>query len=389
MSKNKVAEAKWYLKRFCNEFITKIKENTNILMRLGINILASLPKVFISENISFDCVYSIKREHVLIIFKSNNNKEFNFKTVTEDVFDFLDTTGSWKNSGVGFRINDCTEVSLKDCSINGMKPFEIIGSNIEIFIENLIINVPIRGNVNVEYGIILSMDVMRDRLDEMDYFCSSFVRTFLEYHKLLKINNSSDKTDLVNGFKKIKLKMEEYFFNEEISEGTIDNFLENNPIVLEQCLNLINSKSQLTLDVLIDPERFSEKNLKPDLIAYDKFENRWIVVDYKRAKRKIIKNLNNVRSGFKAEVLDLQNQLKDYIEYFDEKEHRNYILEKYNINIEYPSSIGIIGNISKEEITTFNRHKRDLPTWFKVIPYNFLYTKFCDFINISEKIKNS
>ena len=132
-----------------------------------------------------------------------------------------------------------------------------------------------------------------------------------------------------------------------------------------------------------------EHDLKPDLIAYDTLNKKWVIVDYKKAKRTIIKNLDRVRSGLRAEVYDLQNQLRDYVEYFDERDHRNYISEKYNLNINYPDSLGIIGNVAVEEQETFNKVIKDLPRWFNVMPYNYLYDSFCNYVNLIENnLKN-
>ena len=87
--------------------------------------------------------------------------------------------------------------------------------------------------------------------------------------------------------------------------------------------------------------------------------------------------------GFKAEVYDLKNQLRDYVEYFEEKVQRDYFLKKYRINIEYPKAIGIIGNVYENEQTTFNKLIKDSPNWFKVVPYNYLYDNFCRFVDLA------
>ena len=76
-----------------------------------------------------------------------------------------------------------------------------------------------------------------------------------------------------------------------------------------------------------------EHDLKPDLIAFDTLNKKWVVVDYKKAKHKIIKNLHKVRTGFKSDVSNLRNQLKDYLEYFEEEDHRKYVKKTYKIDI--------------------------------------------------------
>ena len=118
-------------------------------------------------------------------------------------------------------------------------------------------------------------------------------------------------------------------------------------------------------------------------------QNSKFAFDKKRAKNNLIKNIDKVRTGFKVDVNDLENQLFDYLEYFEEKEHREYIEKEYKCNIKYPEAIGIIGNISMEEQDAFNRLMQNKPRWFSVMPYNYLYDSFCNYVNLIENnLKN-
>lgn len=64
--------------------------------------------------------------------------------------------------------------------------------------------------------------------------------------------------------------------------------------------------------------------------------------------------------------------VRDYVEYFEEKEGRTYFNQKYGEYIENPNSIGIIGVVDENEVKDFNRQEKTLPRWIEIIPYNYL-----------------
>jgi hypothetical protein len=390
MGKYNISKVERKSRRFCYEFIDEINRLVSNLAIFNVDIKSLIPSILLDPNISFNCILSEDRGHVLIIFARNNKDRFNFHISQGDVFNYLDETGTWTDSyPVAFHIQDSINININGCKIVGAKPFEIVGKSIELFINNLELDLPHKGAFNLEYAIVMSFSVLQERLKDIKQFADNFVRVFSEYYKTYgesKGFNKQDNCKLIEYYNNIRLKMEDYFFDQNTPEAVIDKFLEENPLILEQCLNLINVRSQLELDVLVNKERYNGKDLKPDLIAYDNFNRRWAIVDYKRAKRTIIKNLNQSRSGFKSEVLDLQYQLRDYLEYFDEEVHRNHINNKYNLIIEYPTAIGVIGNVGKDEERQFNRSRLDLPSWLAVIPYNYMYNKFCDFISMADKL---
>ncbi|EEL42577.1 NADH dehydrogenase subunit 2 [Bacillus cereus Rock3-42] len=185
---------------------------------------------------------------------------------------------------------------------------------------------------------------------------------------------------------KIKQEMERLFFNETILEQEIDDFISENDVILEQCLGLINPLRQVKLENIHGD---NPKDFKPDLIAYDQDNKVWKVVDYKRAKRNIIRNNGKARAYFKAEVTELEAQLDDYLEYFKDKKQQKHFQEKYNYLIEYPGAIGLIGNISNQEEKEFSRIKRRLPRWLDIIPYNYLYERYCRYLETVRQVMNS
>lgn len=369
------------IKDFCYRFVGQIQQAIWTLNEVKIVTENSLPRIFHAKDISFECVYSIDKNHVLIRFVNDAKGTFDFTTVIGDVFNCFDKTQSWATSGVAFKICNSSNINIKRCKIQGMKPFELDGDNIEIVIEELELVPPHQNMIVLEYAIVMSYSVFIKRLTTLNYFVNDILLSYLDFRE--KFGKKYDATDTdaekyKDDLMEIKKNMEQLFFDEAIAELKIDEFLQSHPIVLKQCLNLEKLMHQTVLKDILG--KYGQ-DLKPDLIGYDIAEKQWTIVDYKRAKRNIIKNTGDVRTAFKAEVTDLEAQLRDYTEYFAESEHRKYVHENYSANIEYPLGVGIIGNVSEEENRDFNRLKRDKPNWLKILPYNYIYDRFCRYID--------
>lgn len=177
--------------------------------------------------------------------------------------------------------------------------------------------------------------------------------------------------------------MEELFFDETIHESKIDNFIKDHPVILENSLNLIKPIHQ---PKLLDIHGHHDQDLIPDVIAFNINDKIWSIVDYKRAKRKILKSRGKVRIAPLAEVTELQSQLRDYKDYFDDTLQRRDFEKKNGVEIKYPNTIGIIGHVRAEEEDEFNKVKRDFPQWFTVIPYNRLYKSFCRYFDMAKDL---
>lgn len=386
MKKKYRIKIKREVKEFCLALIKEINSVTEIFQNFGINIKPALPNVFTQESIFFECIFSEEREHVLILFKSSGISDFIFTIVDDDVFNYFDKSGSWRKMPVGIRIENSTKINIESCRISGCKPFEIVGNNIELFFNNLSIDIPDQGPTTLEYGIVMSYKVFLERLKIVRDFTRDIIRAYFNFFKTFGVKYdpcSIESKKYTENLQSIKSKMEKYFFDDTTGELEIDEFIENNPIILEQCLNLTSLLHQVELKDLLN--KYGQ-DLKPDLIGFDQNKRQWTIVDYKRAKRTIIKNFGQVRTSFRAEVCDLQAQLRDYREYFQEQTQRIYVREKYGYDIEFPTTIGVIGRVEQMEVRDFNRLREDLAKWIEIIPYNYIYDRFCRFIDTVNKI---
>lgn len=336
-------------RRFCFGFIDELNAFKSIFKNFKMNLSDALPEVFKNYYLYITFIYSEDRNNVLIVFNKVTNNSANYNSILH-VY--------------------CVKGNVFDSIGKGFIEYK---GNGQIVLENCRFN-----NFTIDYASAMGFENLISKTTNLKQYVSDFISSYWE-----KFLRKGDKNELLNYLSFIKNRMKELFFNPEIPELEIDNFIANNPIILERGLFLINPLHQVVLKNILD---IYEHDLKPDLIAYDIYDKQWLIIDYKRAKRSIIKNVNKVRTGFTADVNNLENQLWDYVEYFQEDKQRKYFNKTYNIDIILPDAIGIIGNVKFEEQNAFNRLMKNKPKWFKVVPYNYLYDNFCRYIEMTENI---
>ncbi|HDR4898584.1 TPA: hypothetical protein QCR38_000751 [Bacillus cereus] len=370
------------LEKFVVDFITELNSLKESLANFNIELDKALPKAFNGGNVAAKAVYSHDHQHVLIMFERSNEFQFESNICMGDVFNTLDPSGTWKKQRNAIVRIEESNVSLKNVMLaGGGKPFEIFGDSIDIIIEDLEMEVPYRGIVNIDYALVFSTKVFCEKCHNLRQYVEDLSKVYWDYFK-----ENTPKETFMQKHEKIKQEMERLFFNETILEQEIDDFISENDVILEQCLGLINPLRQVKLENIHGD---NPKDFKPDLIAYDQDNKVWKVVDYKRAKRNIIRNNGKARAYFKAEVTELEAQLDDYLEYFKDKKQQKHFQEKYNYLIEYPGAIGLIGNIGNQEEKEFSRIKRRLPRWLDIIPYNYLYERYCRYLETVRQVMNS
>lgn len=330
---------------FSFEFLRELENLKKSLKKFGIDIDEMIPEVFNGENLRIDFVYSFENANVLITFNNPSGKQRLSGTILNTYFT---STNVFAPFGGGINFGG-GEVVLKNCKIN---------------------------NHQIDYGVAMSYEKMAEKIKNIRAYVSDFASFYWVP------SNTENREELIKDLSFLAYKMKELFFDETVSELEIDNFLEKNPVILQRTMHLIPINNQAILKNVLNKY---EHDLKPDLIAFDELEKRWVVVDYKRAKRSILKNIGKVREGFKAEVHSLEDQLRDYIEYFDEHEHREFYRRAYGRSIEHPKGIGIIGNVGEEFQTSFNRLLNDKPRWFGVMPYNYIYDSFNNYIDMLKR----
>ncbi|MFR0001624.1 MAG: Shedu anti-phage system protein SduA domain-containing protein [Intestinibacter bartlettii] len=331
-------------KRFSDDFINEVRGLIHILDKLKIKeVKSGLPNLFQDDKeIATTCYFTFDKKQMYILFNQNKNKSFNFIPTCGNPIPNIYIDSS--NFGI---------ISLQNTFLGDGK-----------------------NGLMIELGFIINSARLSDILENIKEFAIDFLNSNRD---LYKYKDKYDRQEYLKYLGKLKGECKVYFLNENTPELVIDKFLERNPVILERGLHLEKLNHQLTLKNILNKY---EHDLKPDLIAFDTLNKKWVVVDYKKAKRKIIKNLHKVRTGFKSEVGDLKNQLNDYLEYFEEEDQRNYVKKTYKIDIKYPDGIGIIGQIDSEEKEAFNRLMKNEPRWFRVMPYNYLYDSFCKYVEM-------
>lgn len=342
----------FFIQEFCKEFISSIAEIKETLNKLGIkDAVSNIPEPFNkSGKIQVDTYYSINKKQIFLNFKKSNHLTFRYTSV---------------------------QGNPVPCS-----PFDFQYEPNEDALNSILNVTLIKGKVSYEigFGYVMSLKTFVDKLNNAKDFALDFINSNRDLNMYKVEYNRNTYLDYL---KNVKKEFSKLISDENTPELVIDKFLEEHKVILQRGLHLDKFMHQVVMKNLLGKY---EHDLKPDLIAYDVLNNKWLIVDYKRSKKSIIKNLEKVRTGFKSEVNDLENQLNDYIEYFDEKEHREYIEKEYKYNIRYPDAIGIIGNIKIEERDMFNRLMKNKPRWFSVMPYNYLYDSFCRYIEVAEDI---
>lgn len=341
-----------FIEEFCKEFITSIAEIKDTLNKLGVkDDVDNLPKPFNNScKVEIDSYYSSDKKLIFLNFRSSNDLAFRYTIV--------------QGNPIPFELFDFQYEPDKD-------GFSIIRNGTLI-----------KGKISYEigFGYIMSLKTFVDKFNNTKEFAQDFINS---YRDLNMYKNKYDRIAYTIYLKRVKEEFSKLISDENTPELVIDKFLEDHEVVLQRGLHLDKFMHQVVMKNLLGKY---EHDLKPDLIAYDTLNKKWTIIDYKKSKRSIIKNMGKVRTGLRAEVYDLENQLRDYVEYFNEIDHRNYIKEVYDVKISFPDSIGIIGNVASEEQETFNRVRMDLPRWFNVMPYNYLYDSFCSYVDLIEKI---
>lgn len=380
MKKNKRVRIKREVKEFVQKFQENVKRQLTLLKNIGVNINEVFPKIFCNEEMSFEAIYSIDKEHILIRMISSNKFEYKFNIINGDIIDYFDESGVWARSPVAFNIQDSVEVNFKNINIIGAKPFSLSG---EIFItlDGMEFNLPNNKRLTLEYASIMSYKIFIEKLKSIDAFVDNILFTYFDYFKTYNEKLNLNKDTKIEQYKKqLKIvgdKFSKLIHDTNTKELELDSFIENNPIILEKGLDIIRPIHQVVLKDLLNEYG---QDLKPDVIGFNKYTKRWSIIDYKRAKRSIIKNNGQVRCTFRSEVNDLEAQLRDYKEYFNDSIKRKEFYNKYEVDIEYPDAIGIIGFIDKNEEKQLNKLILDKPRWFNIRTYNYLDEKFRDYI---------
>ncbi|MEJ9227511.1 hypothetical protein [Priestia aryabhattai] len=341
-------------KEFINNFVEAIKNYNTDYKKMRIEIMPALPKPFRNINkLAINTIYIENVDYLVIHFSSGN--KFTIDYTIQDRNIFLESLLE-AEEGVFYETSSIDEVLTQDTG---------------------------------GFVIYLSYEAFMKRYKEPKEFAHEIIRTNVDYYSeytKFQLNWSSkdhiNKDSYISNLKGIADQFHKLIYDENTPELTIDKFLEDNSIILKGALKLDKLKHQCVLENTLS--KYAH-DLRPDLIGYDTFEKNWVIVDYKKANKNLMKNIDKTRTGLKSEVHSLRDQLYDYVEYFDEDQHRKEFKKKYKVNVEHPSAIGIIGKLDNNLSNEFNRLLKNEPRWLKLIPYNYLYENFISFIESGEK----
>lgn len=345
---------------FSKRFVEAIMNYNTDYKKLGIEIMPALPKPFRNLNkLTANTRYIENMDCLVIQFTSSNRPSINYTVLERDIL-----------------LEGLLEVDKEKEEIEG------------VFFHAFNVDELLTQDTG-GFMIYLSYEAFMKRYKNPKEFAHEIIRTNVNYHYEYmqfqlswKNEDHINKNSYISELKRIADEFHKLIYDKNTPELVIDKFLENNSIILKGALKLDKLIHQSVLENTLS--KYAH-DLKPDLIGYDTFEKTWMIVDYKKANKDLIKNIDKTRTGLKSEVNSLKNQLYDYVEYFDEDQHRKEFKRKYKVNIEHPSAIGIIGKLDNDLTSEFNRLLKNEPRWLKLIPYNYLYENFISFIESGEK----
>lgn len=379
------------VEKFSKNFVEQLKKSAELIEKNSyIKRNHFLPEAFTGDSVSVNSFYSIDREHLMLVFMKSNKSEFNYSITKGNVFDVFDPLRIWNRSkSTGIRIENSSNIKIKSINVRGMRPIDLYGE-VEIIAEDFIFNMPYPSNTDakLEYVMIFSKQIFLSLIKKQHAFANQIVLSYSDFFENTgeKYNLNKDSSErYINYLNQLKISMSEYFFTTNYKETDIDNFIAGHPEILKYGLGLINYQSQV---IMKDIHGDYGQDLKPDLIGFDSIIETWFIVDYKLPWKKVIRGSGTVRASLTSEITSLKKQLKVYRDYFNDSIQRKYVNDLYNLDVKkYPPTIGIIGTVKLEERAEFNEERFDHPGWFKIVSYDELYKKVCEFIDTTTKIQ--
>ncbi|WP_262302790.1 DUF4263 domain-containing protein [Neobacillus niacini] len=374
------------VEQFAKIFIEQIKLSDSAFKEFNLLKANYLPNAFSGKSAIVNGFYSSDREHILIVFFKSDEYRYKHWEIVGNVFDAFDVLRLWR-PGAGIRVEN-SNMSMRSHFITGGRPIDLYGTT-EMIIEDLKMVIPYPQNlvINLDFVLVFSKDIFLEKFNRLQEYASKIALNYIDFFQTTGKKyqpGSKDSTHRNKELHELKLKMEDHFFNSRYRETKIDNFIGENPVILKYGLGLINGISPM---VLKDIHGQYNQDLKPDLVGYNSVENQWEIVDYKLPLKKLMRGTGTVRASVTSDVTQLHSQLKTYREYFLDHSQREHVNTTYNIDIKrHPPAIGVIGTVSEDERDDFNEMRQEYPAWFKVMSYDELYKKVCEYIEVVSKI---
>lgn len=325
---------------FLNELIAAFKGLTETYKLINLDIEKYIPKPFNDlEHLVLDSIFYYEKEIFVINFYSKEQSSFHFNVEFDDVW----------------------QASIFEKNEKG-KLNEIYSLASPI---NLVPKPPYLDVYGV--GMAFTIEEFEKALIDVKNVAYYMLQSQLPFNKFSKAKND------IGYLESLALEFKMLLDTEGLLEKDVELFLNENSEILEYTLNLESVVIQPKLENILG---IFPHDLQPDFVGFDAFKSRWIILDYKKHDKSLVKNLLKARTGFKSEVNDLENQLYEYRKYFEEEAHRKNFNNRYGAEIYRPYLIGLIGLIEQDEIPVFNELLERKLKWFDVYPYNLLLDGF-------------
>ncbi|MEK6476250.1 hypothetical protein WJR50_01905 [Catalinimonas sp. 4WD22] len=171
------------------------------------------------------------------------------------------------------------------------------------------------------------------------------------------------------------LKQLKSIIYQDVTEPTIDKFLQDRSQDFAKALNHVEAISQINLKI-IEKEGWDKSSLKPDYLLKTE-EGYYNILDLKKGllKYKSLTKGGYSRLRFIDYVNELIAQLQGYQRYFESEKNRNWAKENLDVEVINPILYGVIGNHNN-----FDRSKIDVV--LKSFKNNIIILSYNELVNL-------
>jgi hypothetical protein len=164
------------------------------------------------------------------------------------------------------------------------------------------------------------------------------------------------------------------FLVPEIREPNIGKFLNRNPEILKKALNCDDFLYEKPFKWLEGNSNLSEDHIQPDFVLKSSKSQFYDICDIKKPllDQANITRGEHSRRRFKDEVNEGISQLANYEEYFRYPKNAAFAKEKYNVEIDAPKLILVIGNFENTDIQEIQEASRHLKDNYIIMDYDSL-----------------
>jgi len=372
MKKKERARLKKASLRFVSLFSSRIRQQLDVYEKLQSEIKFSAPKVLLDDSMRARVFLSKKHGHVLICFEGKRKTNYTeFEVLKNNAFG--GPLGIDDYSVGSAILATGSSGGIEGVSFEGFYPVEAVGSNVNLQLKELAYTVDSR-RYEIEFAFIFTSDVLLSV--EPESFADSIIYEWWDYYRA----SQEEKDVTEDRLDAILRELKGLIGNPDTLESQIDDFFFTNQIILETCLNMI--PGSLSSQPML--KNWIKTNFEQDMIPDAIFQNihqDWVILDYKRSKR-VLKKEDTARADVISEVHELKTQLKNYREYFDEKQHRESFRNEFGFYVEKkPSCYGIIGLVPPESRSLFKQSIEDEPGWITIESYDAICRSFENYVS--------